>query len=448
MPQHPLPRAPGPEAPAPPTRRNVFAEQPVRDPVQPLMRNTFALLLPLLSLGCQILAAAPAHPTPARAPAVEAIGQAVNALGIQLLTQGGTGSAGGNLLLSPYSIQGALGMTYAGADGVTRQEMARVLHYPPGDEATVHRGFAELRESLEALQRQSAARAGEMRRYGQTNDPLTLQVANTLFGESGFPFLRPFLELLHQEYRAPLQQVDFAHDAATARLGINRWVESQTRGRIRDLVPPGGVDANTRLVLVNALHLKAPWMHPFPPEATTRDRFRIPGAAAPIEIPTLFSTSPLGYLHREGLTLVAVPYLGGELQFLILLPDQVDGLAALEARLTPSLLAEGARLSPAEVALHLPKLRMEPPMIRLGASLRSLGMGSAFDQPRGSADFTRMSARAQEEGLHIAEVFHRAVLELDERGTEAAAATAVSMAATSVLLAPPPKPFEVRVDHP
>ena len=92
----------------------------------------------------------------------------------------------------------------------------------PGDEATVHRGFAELRESLEALQRQSAARAGEMRRYGQTNDPLTLQVANTLFGESGFPFLRPFLELLHQEYRAPLQQVDFAHDAATARLGINR----------------------------------------------------------------------------------------------------------------------------------------------------------------------------------------------------------------------------------
>jgi serine protease inhibitor len=145
---------------------------------------------------------------------------------------------------------------------------------------------------------------------------------------------------------------------------------------------------------------------------------------------------------------VTIPYIGGEVQFLILLPHETNGLAALEAKLTPELLALGANPGMADVILHLPKFKLEPPLIKLGKALKSLGMKSAFDQPSGSADFDRMAPRKPDDYLYISEVFHKTFLALDEKGTEAAAATAVAMMRATAVLMEKPAPVVVRVDHP
>jgi serpin B len=155
-----------------------------------------------------------------------------------------------------------------------------------------------------------------------------------------------------------------------------------------------------------------------------------------------------GHSRRDGFSVVTIPYSGGEVQFLILLPDRTDGLAGLEAKATPELLADCANPEPADVILYLPKFRIEPPLFRLGKVVRSLGMRSAFDQPRGTADFDRMAPRKADDYLCISEVFHKTFLVLDERGTEAAAATAVAMAPAAAMGGEKPKPVEVRVDHP
>src|SRR6266850_91151 len=174
---------------------------------------------------------------------------AINALGIDLLHR--TGKPVANALISPYSIQSALAMTYAGADGVTRDEMAKVLHYPK-DEAETHRSFAALRKALDETARQSAKNAAHMKQFAATNDPFTLTVANRLFGQAGYDFRAPFLELLKGNYEAPFEPLDFVHGSTAATRHINDWVENQTRQRIRDLIPEGVLNPLTRLVLVNA----------------------------------------------------------------------------------------------------------------------------------------------------------------------------------------------------
>jgi len=156
----------------------------------------------------------------------------------------------------------------------------------------------------------------------------------------------------------------------------------------------------------------------------------------------------LGYSQRDGFSVVTIPYTGDEVQLLVLLPDKTNGLAALEAKLTPKLLASCANPDLGEVLLHLPKFRIEPPLFRLSKVLQALGMKSAFDQPRGSANFERMAPRKPNDYLCVSEVFHKTFLALDERGTEAAAATAVAMMRATAAMIEQPKPVEVRVDHP
>ncbi len=380
--------------------------------------------------------------TPPGNPAVAA--QAVNALGLELLARGT--AADDNALLSPYSIQTALAMTFAGAAGDTRAEMAKVLHYP-GEEATLHRSFAALHRALEEVARQTAARAEKARERGGPSEPVVLTVANRLFGQGGYAFRGPFLSLVKDTYQAPFQPLDFARDPLAATREINGWVEQQTRQRIRDLVPPDGLDKDTRLVLVNAIYLKAPWAEEFSASATQPRPFHVKGGAAR-DVPTMVRQAQFGYSRRNGFSAVTIPYSGGEVQFLILLPDRTDGLAGLEAKATPELLADCAKLEPTDVILYLPKFRIEPPLFRLGKVLQSLGMRSAFDQAQGTADFDRMAARKADDYLCIWEVFHKTFLALDERGTEAAAATAVVMARVTAMVGEKPKPVEMRVDHP
>lgn len=347
-------------------------------------------------------------------------------------------------MLSPYSIQSALAMTYAGADGQTRAEMAEVLRYPD-NEADLHAAFAALRQTLTEMADATVRRAATARERGETLDPIRLTIANQLFGQSGYEFRAPFLDLVASSYQAPLQSMDFIHAANEATKAINSWVEQETSKRIVDLIPPDALDEDTRLVLVNAIHLKAPWAQPFSESATRPQPFHIAGGRAQ-DVSMMQQQGRFGFRRHDGFSAITIPYLGGELQFLILLPDKVDGLADLEAKLTPELLSTAATPGAAEMILQMPKFKLEPPVMPLGQDLQALGMHSAFDQPTGSANFDRMAPRQPNDYLRISEVFHKTFLELDEKGTEAAAATAVAMVRVTSAL--PEQPVQVRVDRP
>ena len=372
---------------------------------------------------------------------------AINQLGLDLLRAQASADDHGNLLLSPYSIEVALALAYTGADGSTRTEMQRVLHLP-ADDAAVLGGFSGLAKELGELQADSRHRAEEARKYGDSEDPIEINIANRLFGQGGFAFRPAFTTALRDYFAAPLEELDFKQAAEPSRVTINNWVARETREKIRDLVPPGGIDATTRAVLANAIYLRAAWADAFEPHATKTETFWVEGKTR-ADVPTMLRRSDYGYRKRKGYTALSLPYIGGELQFVILLPDKHDGLVDLERNVTSNVLAECAELPCCDVILYLPKFKLEPPILPLGPVLRGLGMTTAFDQPRGSADFDRMAPRKPDDYLCISEVFHRTWLSLDEKGTEAAAATAVMMvAAAGMPRNPPPPPIEVRVDHP
>ncbi len=371
---------------------------------------------------------------------------AVNQLGLDLLRAQASASDHGNLLLSPYSIETALAMAYTGADGRTREEMQRVLHLP-ADDAAVLDGFSGLARELADLQVASRRRAEEARKYGGFEEPIEINVANRLFAQSGFEFRSAFTTALRDRFGAPLEELDFVHAAEPARVAINAWVARETREKIHDLVPRGGVNETTRAVLANALYLRAPWEHAFKPNATKNEPFWIRGQMQ-TDVATMLQQRHYGYEQRNGYAALVLPYVGHQLQFVILLPDKRDGLADLERAVTSDLLAGCTRLPDRDVILHLPKFKLEPPSLSLGEALRGLGMMVAFDQPRGSADFGRMAPRKPNDYLCISEVIHKTWLSLDENGTEAAAATAVIMMVGSAMRPDPPPPIEVRVDRP
>ena len=383
-------------------------------------------------------------PAAEKAVTPEVAATAVNALGLDLLARVAPGSS--NLLISPFSIQSALAMTFAGADGETRREMERALHFV-GEEASLHRSFQALHHAIHEAALKTVARAEDGKKYGGPSEPLTLVSANRLYGQDGFAFRGPFLKLTKDTYEAPLERLDFKTRWEPARRQINEWVDQQTRSRIRDLIPPSGVDRLTRLVLVNAIYLKAPWEAEFSEGATEPRHFHLTGGQS-AQVPTMRRRASFGYARREGFSVVTVPYIGGEIQFLIILPDAVDGLPAVARGITPGLLEQMGRPATADIILFLPKFRLEPPLLRLGATLQALGMKTAFDQPPGSANFDRMAQRDPSNYLAITEVFHKTFLALDERGTEAAAATAVVMPRAPAAAGKPPKPIEVHVDRP
>ena len=372
------------------------------------MKTFFALLLLML--------------ISASAADTKSAAAAINALGVDLYRVQAKGD--GNLLLSPYSIETALAMTYAGADGETRAEMRRTLHFV-GDVDALHGGFAGLADDMRKIASNSVERVAEAKRYGGFVAPIEFNAANRLFVQQRFALRAPFLELVKDRYHATPELLDFTKEPA-ARARINGWVEEQTRNKIRDLIPPRVLDDKTRLVLVNALYLRAPWAKPFSTNATKKELFHAKGGAA-VPVATMSDLSQCGYAKHPGFQIVTRPYGGNALQFVILLPDKPDGLRELEQVVTPKLLSDCARLPAREVVLHLPKFRIEPPTLRLAGALQSLGMKTAFDQPLRSANFDRMAPRKRDEYLFIGEVVHKTFLALDEEGTEAAAATEVVM---------------------
>jgi serpin B len=369
---------------------------------------------------------------------------ATNQLAVDLDHQLATGDD--NLCVSPYSIQNALAMTFAGADGATRSEMARVLHFP-GDGDEIHVSFSALQHSLEEMAKDTATIIEQSKKNGGPSDPIALSVANRLFAQSGYDFRESFRALVKKYYGGAFEPIDFRKDALGATRHINKWVAEQTRDRIRDLIPMGALNELTGLVLANAIYLKAPWAHEFNEAATQPHPFHT-GGGETVDVPMMRRQDrQFGYAKREGFTAVSLPYLGNELQFLVLVPDDVNGLRALETRLNSEMLSKCAKLEPRDVDLSLPKFKFEPPTIALAETLQLLGMKSAFDRPFGSANFDRMAPRKSTDYLYLSQVFHKTFIAVDEKGTEAAAATAVAMMATSAMIKHDP-PIEVKVDRP
>lgn len=351
----------------------------------------------------------------------------------------------GNLCLSPYSISCALAMTLAGADGLTRTEMARVLHANAESDA-LDDSFAALRVSLEEMTAATAKRASQVKRGGGSTEPITLAIANRLFPQAGFEFRPGFFPRLKEKYGAEPEPLNFKEEAEAATRRINEWVEEQTRERITNLIPKE-LDSMTRLVLANAIYLKAPWANEFSAEATKPEPFHVGGGTA-VEVPMMQEQQRLRYAKRADFSAVALPYSGGQLQFLVLLPEKVDGLGSLEGKLSGAMLAECTTMPETDVIVHLPKFKFEPPTVQLSEALKELGMKTAFDVPAGSANFDRMAPRKPDSYLAISEVFHKTFIALDEKGTEAAAATAVVVMELTSAVRVPDEPIEVRVDRP
>jgi serpin B len=363
-----------------------------------------------------------------------------NQLGVDLYRRSATD---GNLCLSPHSIESALAMTFAGAEGETRSQMQRVLHLASDIDA-VHASFSGLQQSLEQIATKTAK---IVQQSGSQSEPITLSIANRLFAQSGYNFRDSFRALVQEYYRAPFELLDFKANATGATQHINEWVAKETHDRIRDLIPAGALNELTRLVLTNAIYLKAPWADPFSDSATRPAPFHVRGGA-PVDVPMMNQRNRhFGHGKRVGFTAVTLPYSDGDLQFLIILPDDVNGLRNLELKLSAEMLTQCAHLEQREVDLSLPKFKFEPPTMPLGAILKSLGMKAAFDDPKGSANFDRIAPRKSDDYLYISEVFHKTFVAVDEKGTEAAAATAVAMMATTAMVRPS-EPIEVKVDHP
>jgi serine protease inhibitor len=371
--------------------------------------------------------------------------KATNELAVDLQRQLATGNE--NLCISPFSLQSALAMTFAGADGDTRGEMARVLHFP-SDASTVAASFASLQHSLEEMSIKTAELAKKSKEFGGPSEAIALSIANKLFAQKSYAFRPAFLSLVQQNFGAGFEALDFVRNASAATQHINKWVADQTHERIRDLIPGGALDKTTRLVLANALYLKAPWAYEFSEKATQPEPFHVRGGSG-IDIPTMHKKSDhFGYAKRAGYTAVSLPYAGDDLQFLVLLPDDITGLHALESKLSADTLAGCAKLQTRDVDLHLPRFKLEPPTMLMAEKFEALGMKTAFDKPQGSANFDQMAPRTPKDYLYISQIFHKTFIAVDEKGTEAAAATAVAMMAATALRSPPPPPIEVKVDRP
>ncbi|MBM7516071.1 serpin family protein [Nocardioides nitrophenolicus] len=330
----------------------------------------------------------------------------------------------GNLVLSPYSVALALGMTLTGAAGTTAEEMRAVLGVGDLGERW-HRGVNALSAHVEGL-------AGRQERADGSTAELALSTADQLFGQREVAWAADFLDLLAKEYGAGLRTVDFVGATERARRAINAWVEERTHDRIVDLVPQDALDELTRLVLVNAIYLKAPWEEPFEKSATTTGGFHRPdGSDVEVELmrlPQLATSLSAG----DGWRAVVLPYAGRRLAMSVVLPDE-GALDRVEQQVRAGGFAAFlGRGEPASVDLSLPRwtFRTAAP---LKAALSALGMPTAFQD--GAADFTPMTE--EDLPLVVSEVLHQGFIAVDEEGTEAAAATAVVVRVESAPLTEP-----------
>jgi serpin B len=327
----------------------------------------------------------------------------------------------GNVFCSPYSISTALAMTSAGARGDTAAEMAKALHFTLSPDE-LHRAEAAVLAGLNA--------GGKPRGY-------QLSVANALWGQQGYGFKDDFLKLTQAHYGAGLREVDFARDAEAARQSINAWVSQETKDKIKDLLPKGVLNNLTRLVLTNAIYFKGDWASQFKKDRTRDEDFQT--GADKVKTPLMHQTARFKYLDADTVQLLELPYAGKELSMVVLLPKKVDGLAQLEQTLAADKLAGWlGKLREQEVVVSLPKFKTTCEY-SLKGPLEALGLKKAFGS---TADFSGMNGKSRD--LFLTAVVHKAFVDVNEEGTEAAAATAVVVTLSAAM----PVRAEFRADHP
>ena len=329
-----------------------------------------------------------------------------------------------NIFFSPYSISTALAMTYEGARGQTAEEMQSVFYFPEDDD--------ERRSSYANLYNE----------INKEDKEYKLNTANALWAEHSFQFLDEYFNIVEEYYGGKVTNLDFKQDPEGSRIIINDWVEEKTNNKIKDLIPSGLIDSMTRLVLTNAIYFKGEWVKQFNEDATQEQNFRVSSSdGVKVQMmQRIDNESIFNYAEDDKLQILEMPYSGEDLSMLIFLPKN-DDMKALENSITIKKLTEWrANLEKKRVDIFIPKFKLETKYF-MAQDLMEMGMPSAFV----SADFSGITGKKD---LFISNVIHQAFVEVNEEGTEAAAATAVIMPLTSIGSEPGPQIPTFRADHP
>jgi serpin B len=384
-----------PVVPSPSVERTPSATEPSLSPSQPSSS----------ALGEITLASSSVKRLPASRAEARSAAAALNAFGFDLYAR--IARTGDNIVMSPASLAIALGMARVGARGATAAEMDRVLREVASEE---HANW------LNGLDRQLAARSGTFNDAAKKPQDIRLHLANSQFAQSGMHLERDFLDALASRYGAGVRLVDYMRDPDAARDLINQWVSDQTEERIPELLSPANVTSDTRLTLVNAVYLKAPWLIPFD-EPSESAFTRLDGSRVTLPLIHL-SSGPLAIraARTSEWEAVELPYVGGELSMLVIVPR--DYRAYVRRLDTRALSAVDAALRTRTVDFTMPKFKIET-RAELRDVLSAMGMERAFTT---NADFSRITGQRN---LKIGFVVHQANIDVDENGTEAAAATAV-----------------------
>lgn len=330
----------------------------------------------------------------------------------------------GNLFCSPYSISSSLAAVYAGARGNTETQMARTLHFLPDQ---WHAAMGHLRR--------------EVHEAGKANG-IELILADALWTQAGHPFTLEFLEIVEGEFQANLKQIDFVTEAESARIEVNRWIAQKTREKIRDILPPQTLTSKTKMLLANAAYFRGTWSKPFKKSETRLQPFHLsPGNQ--VRSAFMHHRDSVRYMENADFQAVELPYgkPGQPFAMLVLLPRQIDGCRALESRFTPAFLQSLApQFKFQAVDLYIPRFKIDS-SFELKSVLTQMGMPDAFTP---AADFSGIDGTRL---LYLSGVAHKAWCEVNEEGTEAAAATVVGGRPAGMAVSLPPVPV-FRADHP
>ncbi|XP_038050842.1 serpin B8-like [Patiria miniata] len=375
----------------------------------------------------------------------------------RVLTEGG--SSNNNIFFSPMSISTALAMTFMGARGETASQMSQVLHFNILEESVLHQSFADLRALIFSPEASAGETASQMSQVPSSKSseksaphqlfarlrarflrpatpctlvaanrcqrpatPCTLVAANRLFGPKGLDVFATFVDDSKKYYGASMEILDFIGDGEGSRQHINSWVEKQTANRIKDLLAAGSIDDMTRLVLVNTIYFKGDWAAKFDYQDTNfNGKFRTLGGSENVTM--MHQTEKFNYARDDSVSssILELPYLKNEVSMFIVLPDQVDGLADLQKKLSQekidSWVTEARMRDSPTVMVYLPRFNLEQDFV-LNDVLRKMGMNDPFDVAK--ADFSGMTG---DKDVFISKAIHKAFLKVNEEGSEAAAAT-------------------------
>ena len=327
-----------------------------------------------------------------------------------------------NIFFSPFSISTALAMTYAGANGETANEMAKTMHFGP-NEPDFHYAYGSYLNVLE----------------DNAKGNIQLRIANRLWGEKTYKLRPDFIKLNKRAYDSPLQPMDFRTKPEACRLSINDWIAERTEQRIKDLLPEGTVTNDTRLVLTNAIYFKGDWLYQFKPKKTKEKKFTLADGGK-VKAPFMHFEGAFDFYHGPNYKMIKLPYKGEKQSMVVVLPHADVSLAEVEEEINSSSFQQLTYGYKPDVELALPKFKITKPL-SLNSYLQDMCIRIAFTD---KADFSLMT---ESQDLMISDVIHKAFIEVNEEGTEAAAATAVVMVLTSTI-AEEPKPETFVADHP